>query len=134
MLVELGRSREDRDATLPSPTVPSNKRILEILQYLDENLFEPIDIEKLAEVFYISKYYMMRLFHKEVGTTIYGYLTQKRLTQAREWIQSGMSATEACYRCGFHNYSSFTRAYSKYFGTTPTGRLDKALVRDEDFE
>lgn len=134
LLVEIGRCRIQRDATLPSPTMPENKRILEILRYLDENLSEATDIEKIAETFYISKYYLMRLFHKEVGTTIHGYLTQKRLTQAREWIRSGMSATEACYRSGFRNYSSFTRAYSKYFGTTPTGRLDKGLARDADYE
>ena len=134
LLVELGRSREARDATLPNPTVPENKRVLEILQYLDQNLMESIDIDQLADTFYISKYYMMRLFHKEVGTTVHGYLTQKRLTLARTYIQNGMSATDACYQSGFRNYSSFTRAYSKYFGTTPTGRLDKRLVRAEDFE
>ena len=134
LLVELGRCRTDRDATLPSPTAPENKRVLEIIQYLNENLLETTDIDQLADTFYISKYYMMRLFHKEVGITIHGYLTQKRLSLAREHIKNGMSATEACYQSGFRNYSSFTRAYSKYFGTTPTGRLDKSLVREEDFE
>ena len=134
LLVEIGRCRAGRDVTLPSPTVPGNKRILEILQYLDANLLEPLDIDHLAETFYISKYYMMRLFHREVGITIHSYLTQKRLTLAREWIQNGMGATEACYRSGFRSYSSFTRAYGKYFGTTPTGRQDTGMIREEDFE
>ena len=134
LLVEIERCREDRNASRPSPSQPKSKRILEILQYLDDNLSEPLDIDQLAEKFYISKYYMMRLFHKEVGTTIHGYLTHKRLSLAREWIQGGMSATEACYQSGFRNYSSFTRAYGKHFGTTPTGRMDKGLVREEDFE
>jgi len=35
-----------------------------------------------------------------------------------------MRATEACYRSGFRSYSSFTRAYGRHFGTTPTGRAD----------
>ena len=54
--------------------------------------------------------------------------------KAEEWINSGMSATEACYRSGFRSYSSFTRAYGKYYGTTPTGRTDKKLIRGEDYE
>lgn len=134
LLVELGRSMEDSATNLPRPSVPENRRVVEIMEYLDRNLAEEIDMDALAERFFISKYYMMRLFQKETGTTIYGYLTQKRLLKARELIGSGMRAMESCYACGFHSYSSFTRAYGKYFGTTPTGRTDAHLVRAEDAE
>ena len=134
LLVELGRSMEDSATNLPRPSVPENRRVVEIMEYLDRNLAEEIDMDALAERFFISKYYMMRLFQKETGTTIYGYLTQKRLLKARELISGGMRATESCYACGFHSYSSFTRAYGKYFGTTPTGRTDAHLVRAEDAE
>ena len=131
LLVELGRSMADSPANLPRPSMTENRRVLEIMEYLNRNLSEEIDIDQLAERFFISKYYMMRLFQKETGTTIYSYLTQKRLLKARELMNSGMRATESCYACGFHSYSSFTRAYGKYFGTTPTGRADTALVRAE---
>lgn len=131
LLVELGRSMEDASASLPRPSTTKNRRVLEIMEYLDRNLAEEIDIDRLAEKFFISKFYMMRLFQKETGTTVYAYLTQKRLLKARELMASGMRATESCYACGFHSYSSFTRAYGKYFGTTPTGRADTALVRAE---
>ena len=131
LVVELGRSMEDPGADLPRPSMTENRRVLEIMDYLDRNLAEDIDIDRLAETFYISKFYMMRLFQKEVGTTIYTYLTQKRLLKARELMDSGMRAMESCYACGFRSYSSFTRAYGKYFGTTPTGRVDTALIRPE---
>ena len=131
LLVELGRNMADSAANLPRPSVPENRRVQEIMEYLDKNLAEEIDIDALAERFFISKYYMMRLFQKETGTTIYSYLTQKRLLKARELMDGGMRATESCYTCGFHSYSSFTRAYGKYFGTTPTGRTDAHLVRAE---
>lgn len=134
LLVELGRTVTDSTGNLPRPSMPENRRVLEIMAYLDENLSEEISIDRMAETFYISKYYMMRLFQKETGTTIHGYLTQKRLLRSRELISGGMRATEACYACGFHSYSSFTRAYGKYFGTTPTGRTDVHLVREEDAE
>ena len=131
LLVELGRSMEDPAADLPRPSMTENRRVLEIMEYLERNLAEEIDIDRLAEAFYISKYYMMRLFQKETGTTIYTHLTHKRLLRARDLMSGGMRATEACYACGFRSYSSFTRAYGKYFGTTPTGRVDTHLVRAE---
>ena len=131
LLVELGRSMADSPASLPRPSMTENRRVLEIMEYLNQNLAEEIDIDQLAVQFFISKFYMMRLFQRETGTTIYSYLTQKRLLKARELMDAGMRATESCYACGFHSYSSFTRAYGKYFGTTPTGRADTALVRAE---
>ena len=107
---------------------------MELLRYIDAHLTEDLDIDQLAEEFYISKFYMMRLFQKETGTTIHAYLTQRRLLRARELMGGGMRAMEACFTCGFHSYSTFTRAYGKYFGTTPTGRADDHLVRAEDPE
>ena len=132
LLVELGRSMADDDQ--PSPVMPQSRRNYEIMRYLDQHLSEEVDIDSLAEKFYVSKYYMMRSFRKETGSSIYMYLTRRRLMAAREHMEAGMSATEACYACGFRSYSSFTRAYGKYFGTTPTGRTDSKLIREEGFE
>ncbi|MBQ3488623.1 MAG: helix-turn-helix domain-containing protein [Clostridia bacterium] len=134
LLVELGRCREDRHLAAPGTGQPESRRVRELMDHLDRNLTERIDMDTLAQTFYVSKYHMMRSFRRETGTTIYMYLTRKRLMLARQRMDAGMSATEACYSCGFHSYSSFTRAYSKYYGRTPTGRDGKTLVREEDFE
>ena len=134
LLVELGRCRKNPDVFGPSPVMPRNERIVEILRYIDEHLSEDLNAESIAKAFFLSKYHMMRQFRRETGTTVHLYITQKRLVKARELMDSGMRATEACYRCGWHSYSSFTRAYGKHLGTTPTGRLDKATAREADYE
>lgn len=133
LLVEIGKGfRQETQA--PSPVVPKNPRVLELMQYIDSHLTEDLDIDALAEAFYISKFHMMRLFRQETGFTIHTYLSQRRLLHARQLIEQGMKATEACYRSGFRSYSSFTRSYGKHFGTTPTGRMDTAQVREESYE
>ena len=134
LLVELGRNREGTEDSGPGPVMPRSDRIVEILRYIDQHLSEDLDAEELAKVFYISKYHMMRQFRRETGTTVHLYITQKRLVKARELMDSGMRATEACYRCGWRSYSSFTRAYNKHLGTTPTGRMDAGQARDANFE
>ncbi len=134
LLVEAGRLLHHSDTQIPQPVMPQNPRILEIKQYLDGHLSEDIDIDTLANAFYISKYHMMRLFHKEIGLPVYNYLTQRRLLMARDLISQGIRATEACYRCGFRSYSSFTRAFSKHFGSTPTGRPGTLHSREEGAE
>ena len=132
LLVELGRCRQDSDN--PQPVMTDNPRVRQWLQYMDQHLAEDLDVDALAEAFYISKYHMMRLFHKETGFTVHSYLSHRRLLYARELMNGGMRATEACYRCGFRSYSSFTRSYGKYFGTTPTGRLGDAGKGEAGYE
>ena len=134
LLVEIGRNLHQTDDQSPRPVEPRNPRVLELMRYIDAHLTEDLDIDALASQFYVSKYHMMRQFNRETGFTIHTYLSQRRLVYARELIAGGMRATEACYRSGFRSYSSFTRAYGKYFGTTPTGRMDTAQGREEGFE
>ena len=134
ILVEVGRQQRRKDAQNPDPVVPKDSRVLEWMAYLDRHLNEDMDMDHLAERFFISKFHMMRMFRAETGFTIHTYLMQRRLLAARQLIDTGMRATEACYRCGFRSYSSFTRAYSKHFGTTPTGRIAPTQSRPEGME
>lgn len=134
LLVEIGKAQRREDSQNPAPVTPDDPRVLEWMGYLDRNLSEDLDMDALAERFYISKFHMMRLFKAKTGFTIHTYLLQRRLLAARQLIERGMLATEACYRSGFRSYSSFTRAYSKHFGTTPTGRVGLAQLRTEGME
>ena len=132
LLVEIGRAQRREDSLNPAPVTPNDPRVQEWMGYLDRHLAEDLDMDALAEHFYISKFHMMRLFKAETGFTIHTYLLQRRLLAARQLIERGMLATEACYRSGFRSYSSFTRAFSKHFGSTPTGRI--LPVQNEEIE
>lgn len=96
-----------------------NPKVVSILQYINEHLTEPLDINTLASTFYISKYYMMRLFKSETGYTIGNYITYRRLLLARELISNGTPITEACFAVGFHDYTTFSRAYKAEFKDAP---------------
>lgn len=125
LLVELGRDQRSAVSPQPGPVQPERGRIVELLRYIDSHLSEDVTIDQLSERFYISKYHMMRLFRQETGQSIHSYLTDRRLLHARDLLAAGFSATESCFRSGFRSYSSFTRAYAKRFGTTPTGRAPR---------
>lgn len=134
LLVEISRQLRQEDAQLPSPMLPTSSRMLDLLHYIDSHLTESIQIDELAQQFYISKYHMMRQFRKETGNSIHTYLSNRRLMLARDMIAHGASATEACFASGFRSYSSFSRAYSKLFGTTPTGRAERSAIMEETYE
>lgn len=96
-----------------------NRKIIEILTYINEHLCDDLPIDSLAQTFYISKFYMMRLFKQETGYTIGNYISQKRLLLARELLLSGISKEQAAFDCGFKDYSTFSRAYKGLFNESP---------------
>ena len=97
----------------------SNKKMIDVIDYLNEHLTDDISIDSLAETFFLSRYHLMHAFKEETGYTIGNYLTTKRLLLARDLIQQGRPITNVCYECGFRNYSTFSRAYKKNFGSSP---------------
>ena len=100
-----------------------NKKVSEIIIYINEHLTDELDIDSISKKFYISKYYMMRLFKFETGYTIGNYITYRRLLLARELISEGMLITQACFSSGFKDYSTFSRAYKSQFHETPKSLL-----------
>lgn len=100
-------------------TATNHSKVADILQYINDNLTDELNIDKLAETFFISKYYMMRQFKQETGYTLGNYISRKRLLLAKELILSGVPSTQACFECGYKDYSTFSRAYKRFFAETP---------------
>lgn len=93
-----------------------------IIRYINRNLPTPLSLDGLCKQFYISKSQLCRLFKKATGTTVWNYITLKRLALADRLLQSGESATHVFTQCGFSDYSTFYRAYTKVYHHAPGRR------------
>ena len=98
----------------------SDSQIEELLRYINHNLTEDLSIETLARKYYLSKYHMMRKFKEETGYTVHNYIISKRLLLARTKISEGTPILKAAQLSGFSDYTTFSRAYKKQFGTAPS--------------
>ena len=96
-----------------------------MVAYVNNHLFEEISVPELAEHFFLSQSQFSRVFRHATGAAPWEYITKKRLTAAKEKIRSGYSAQSASESCGFGDYSSFYRAYTKHFGCAPTNGIVK---------
>ncbi len=97
-----------------------DKKIVELIHYINENLSKDLSIEALSARFFISKYHMMRKFKEETGYSMHQYILEKRILAARNLITEGCLATTASVECGFKDYSTFSRAYKKLLGQLPS--------------
>lgn len=90
-----------------------------LIDHVNEHLFEDISLEAVSRTFYMSQSQINRIFKTYTGSSMWQYISVKRLLTARDRIRSGLSATETCFACGYSDYSVFYRAYVKQFGCTP---------------
>lgn len=102
--------------------VAPNADALKIMKYVKEHLTENMTLEGLADTFFISRNHLTNIFKKATGTTVNNYILFKRIALAQEYMKKGDSLTEAAYKSGFNDYSSFYRSYKKVCGIAPSGK------------
>jgi AraC-like DNA-binding protein len=105
-----------------------DERIRNLLIYLEEHIREDISMDDLSNKFFITKNHLHFIFHKVVGTPIMKYVKTKRLGLVRQEILNGAQISEAAYRAGFNDYTTFYRAYKSFYGYAPS----KLLINDVD--
>ena len=92
----------------------------ELVSYVNRHLFEPLSLGSISRTFSLSTSQVSRLFKEATGTSLWDYVSMKRLLSARARLLRGDSAQAACLACGFSDYSAFYRAYRKRFGCAPS--------------
>lgn len=120
LMVLMNRLFLNSDKNRDIEDIQYNKTIEGVLNYINSNLENDLSIDTIASEFFISKYYLMRKFKNQIGSSIHNYVVQKRLILARSLISDGLSMSSVCSRCGFNDYSSFVRAFKKVYGVSPS--------------
>ena len=117
-LVEINRLTFRREASSAAQTNTS-PLISSVLDYINIHYCEKLTLEKIAEEFFVSKYYLSHAFNVAVGTSPHRYITLKRLIHAKQMMSSGIKPTTAAANCGFNDYAGFYRAFTAEYGITP---------------
>lgn len=94
--------------------------ISEVLTYIGDHYSENLSLELIAKQFFVSKYYLSHEFSREVGTSVYRYITLKRLNIAHDMLKLGNSPGQVSHTCGFGDYTNFYRAFKSEYGISPS--------------
>lgn len=96
----------------------------QIIKYVNDNIFNDLSMSDITARFYISNTQLWRIFKNSTGYSPNNYIQLKRVNEARRLIKSGVPVNKAAVTCGYHDYSTFFRAYKKHFHLPPTGNDD----------
>jgi transcriptional regulator GlxA family with amidase domain len=112
----------------------ADPRIDWAVAHIENNLDRPLRIAEIARAVNLSTSRFTRLFREATGDSPARYLQVRRLERARVLIETTFfTIKEVMVKVGFNDPSHFTRYFSRYHGTSPTGiRASRARRQPED--
>ena len=105
------------DEILPPHTGALVKRAI---LYLNRNASQQIVRWKLADTVHVSEDYLTRIFHKEIGLSLWEYLNRYRIYIATKMLlETNDTIYEIAENSGFQDQAYFCRVFKKIYGVPP---------------
>ncbi|MEZ7890507.1 MAG: AraC family transcriptional regulator [Candidatus Wallbacteria bacterium] len=96
------------------------KMVNSAIEYIESNLENDINLEKIAEEICFSPYHFHRIFKAMSGDSVIDYLRKRRMTQAAvKLINTQDRIIDIALTFKFDSQEAFTRAFKKTFKETP---------------
>lgn len=111
-----------------------NERLTEIIDYIQTNYRDPVTLEEVARLHYISVPYLSKIFKKQTGKTFSQYLSEIRLAYAvNELETSNKPITRIALDNGFPYLAAFNRVFYENYHVKPVDyrkKLTKLTVNE----
>lgn len=96
------------------------EKIREAKRIVLEKMADPPGLPELAKAIGLNEYQLKVGFKNIYGTTVYKYLHEHKMEQARKMLTSGeFRVNEVGFQVGYSNPSHFIAAFKKKYGVTP---------------
>jgi AraC family transcriptional regulator len=90
-----------------------------VMEYIEDNLQEPISLDELAQLCGLSPSQFARRFRASVGKPPHQHLIGARVERAKRLLRKGEPIVEVALSCGFAHQEHLTRIFKRETGCTP---------------
>ncbi len=102
-----------------------------VCRFLDENDLKNITLQRVADLFHVSKEYLSKAFKENRNISFTQYVTSLKMKKAYTLItEYNVPLMDIGAMVGYRNQSHFYKTFRKYFGKTP-GDVQR-LKKDND--
>lgn len=99
---------------------PINPKVSQIIKYINENYDQAISLSSVAKEFYLSPFYLSKLFKQTTNFTFVEYLNSVKIRNATKLLQNKKyKIIDIAEKVGFTNNTHFTRVFKTVMGMSP---------------
>ncbi len=103
--------------------------VYKVIFYIEQNYGYELTLEELASVAGFSKYHFHRIFKSIIGETLSDYIRRVRLSSTTLKLKTNQKITHIAMNSGYETNASFSKAFKKHFGVTPTEFSKNAKIK-----
>lgn len=96
------------------------EKVIEARDYISEHITCPPNLSDIAKVVGLNEFKLKRGFKEMFNSTIFGYLTERRLNLAMQYLRdSQKTAAQISFELGYSSPQHFNTQFRNKFGLTP---------------
>lgn len=120
LLVHIVRYMPGNDERAFVSSSPKHEKVSEIVKFINGHYDETLSIPIISELFFISPYYLSRIFKETTGFTIVEYINNVRVKAAQRLLSDeSTKVIEISEKTGFGSVAHFNRAFKEISGCSP---------------
>ncbi|MGM0880185.1 MAG: helix-turn-helix domain-containing protein [Bacillota bacterium] len=120
LLLIAARYLEQHDPAPLHYATPMHAKISEVIRYINAHFADSLRLGALADQFFISPYYLSRMFKEITGFAFSDYVILTRIKEAQRLLrESDRSITDIAAAVGFENFSHFGKTFKKITRISP---------------
>ncbi len=97
-----------------------NETVERVCTYLSDNYHRKVSLPEVAAQFYLSPYYLSRLFRRVMGESIVDYVNARRIEAAQQLLEeTDLSVTAVAEQTGFSTTAHFRRVFREKMQVGP---------------
>ncbi|BBH24663.1 AraC family transcriptional regulator [Paenibacillus baekrokdamisoli] len=97
------------------------QHVQNVITYLEDHYIEDVTLEHIASALHLTKPYLSNLFKEVTGTTVFKYLYNRRINQAKMLfrLEPERMVSDVCQAVGFQHLAHFSRLFKATVGSSP---------------
>ena len=104
--------------------------VYSIIRYVENNIMDIVSVRDVSEKLGYSYTYISHLFKERTGTTLQNYITYKKIENSIQLLNYGdLSVTKIAEMLHYESVQSFSKAFSRVMGVTPTKYINSTDKR-----
>jgi PAS domain S-box-containing protein len=107
--------------SIKSRSVVMDRHLGNAISYMKSHLQDDVTLHSIATAINISKTHLIRIFHKELGTSPMHYLTGLRVEESAGLLSgTDMTLGQVAEKLNFYSDSHFSKVFKKVMGENPS--------------
>ena len=103
----------------------------DLCDYIRAHYAEKLNLNKLADHFFISRAKLTHDFREAVDMSVGDYITAIRISRSKILLQEDLSLAEVAQRCGYSSSGYFIKCFERFCGITPAKYREQIRSQDE---